>query len=190
MIPKDKMKPGYLIFWKVTKKSGLASKLVGALSKKIPNCNDKYSHVGMVDRHTGFIIHARPPRVIQEPMTPEFWERNKKCDLELWRVKNGDDNLIIDGELMLRREHAVNFYWKHNFPKERYNSKGLRVGRGYDFKAIFTFALGENRRRSHCAESVYNAYRSAAVVLNTMGIFDRVVSPQEILASGKLERVC
>lgn len=88
MIRKEILRPGDILFFRTTNKSlpgawfiSWAQNVIG----KSPIHNRSYSHVGIIDWDTDYILESRWPKSKRRKIPWKKWDKQYK--LELWRIR-------------------------------------------------------------------------------------------------------
>lgn len=159
MTTKSLVQPGDILFYKVSPKSALMSKLVAIaqLLRGEGKTFTSYSHVSLVDNDINYQLESRLPKTRRSTIN---WD---DPSIEVWRVRDVSNTQII---LALK--------WGYN-----------NLNKWYDLGQI-CLGLFKSRNTYTCAEFVYNAYKDSVDLASDAG---KVIGPNELIDSGNLYKV-
>jgi len=196
IMPDLQLKKGQIAMFKSNERTPFYIRIVGKLTSKLDEqickanfTNQKigYDHVGMIDKEPMYLLHEHPPRASRDELSQLYWQKEMLNwhDIEIWEFKDIISEIIID--------KIIANYWK--FTDLRWSEKQMKyVGLKYNWPAILLspfalIGLGVKTNAMHCAESVFEAWKCEDIILSKEGPNDCLVSPNEIVNSGRFKRM-
>jgi len=161
MIRKQMLRTGDLLFYRVTKKSGISSWFIAWAQNvigKSPVHGKGYVHVAIIDKDTDYILESRWPRSRRWKID---WKKlDKRYAVELWRVR------IVTVEHM---DKVTKWCYDH-------------LGEWYDL-GLFFWGLLDFKEAEVCSTFVKRAWENAGVHFKLHRKPEALITPDELIGS-------
>ena len=167
VIRKQMLRPGDIIFFRTEKRSLPGSWLISWFQNivgKSPIHGVSYSHIGIVDWDTNYLLDSRWPKSKRRKLDLEKYE--KYYGLELWRVRRVTQEQVKD---------ALDWCYAH-------------LGEWYDL-GLFIWGMFDFSDAEVCSTFVYKAWGNALVffkIHKQIGYVKKFISPDEIASNTDL----
>ena len=172
MIRKKAMKPGDILFFRTKKGSLPGSWLISWFQNivgKSPIHGVSYSHVGIVDWDTNYILDSKWPKSKRRKIDWKSW--NKHYGLELWRIRKVKKEEV---------KKALDWCYAH-------------LDEWYDL-GLFVWGMFDVKHAEVCSTFTAKAWRAAGrifKVFKRIGKVKNFHSPDELVANSNLiKRIC